>query len=128
MKHQITRISPLQSAKIAALLCLILSLPALLYTMLPLLNAAGQRPRFMNASLLALPLIYAVTGFVCAGLAAGLYNLLARLVGGIEITLASLPVPAGPQPDRAEADTQPAPLASQTPVHQTPHPANLRAA
>jgi hypothetical protein len=126
MKHQITRISPLQSAKIAALLCLILSLPVLVITMLPLLNSAGPRLRFMNTSLLALPVIYAITGFAGAGIAAGLYNLLARLVGGIEITLASVPAPTSPALDSAEADTQPAALTGQGQI--THHAGNLRAA
>jgi hypothetical protein len=104
MKHQITRVAPLQAAKLMALLCLLFSLPVLVMSLLPLLNTPGPRLRFVNGFLFALPVIYALAGFIVALVGAALYNLLARRFGGIEITLAPV------VDDPSEFDTRPAPI------------------
>jgi hypothetical protein len=50
---------------------------------------------FLGAgAVVALPIFYGVLGFVFGALGAAIYNLAARLVGGIEIELAPRP----PQP------------------------------
>jgi hypothetical protein len=104
MKHEITHIAPLQAAKLMALLCLLFSLPVLVMSLLPLINTPGPRLRFVSGYLFALPVIYALAGFVVALVGAALYNLLARRVGGVVITLAPL------SNDPSEIETQPAPL------------------
>ena len=74
-------------------------------TLLPLLNLPGGGPslRFLNASLFALPVVYALAGFVVALIGAWLYNLLARHFGGIVFTLKTLD-------DPSEIETRPAPI------------------
>jgi hypothetical protein len=111
MIHRLTHIAPLSAAKIAALLCLLVSLPVTAVNLLPLMDPAnGPRLRLMSGSLLALPLVYAATGFVAALMGAWIYNLLAGLMGGIELTLTPLAErrPLAVDPDPSELDTLPA--------------------
>jgi hypothetical protein len=45
------------------------------------------------------PVLYGAMGFVCGAIGAGLYNLLAKWVGGIEVSVAAMsPVPYPLQP------------------------------
>lgn len=88
MKKQIARISPTQTAKVFGLLSFIISLPVMAMQVMPLMNSGtGFKLRAVSGLLLATPFMYAVAGFVVALFAALLYNLLARLVGGLEFTV-----------------------------------------
>jgi hypothetical protein len=42
---------------------------------------------FGVGAVVALPLFYGLLGFLCAAISAGLYNVLAKFVGGIELQL-----------------------------------------
>ena len=91
MKKQIARISPTQTAKVFGLLSFIISLPVMAMQLMPLMNSGtGFKLRAVSGLLLATPFMYAVAGFVVALFAALLYNLLARLVGGLEFTVAEI--------------------------------------
>jgi hypothetical protein len=88
MKQQIARISPSQTAKMFGLLSFVLSLPVMAVELLPLINSGtGFKLRAVSGLMLATPFLYAVAGFVIALFAAVLYNLVARLVGGLEFTV-----------------------------------------
>ena len=70
------------------LLSFIISLPVMAMQLMPLMNSGtGFKLRAVSGLLLATPFMYAVAGFVVALFAALLYNLLARLVGGLEFTV-----------------------------------------
>ncbi|MFC3531810.1 hypothetical protein ACFOLG_06380 [Vogesella facilis] len=86
MKKRLSKISPLQSAKTLAVLYFLISLPMLLIMVPVLLLAPGEHAP-SGMMLIALPLLYAVLGFLGTLIAAWLYNLAAKWTGGIEITV-----------------------------------------
>ncbi len=83
MKKQITHISPLQTAKILAVMYFVISLPLLML----MLAMPGSRPPFMSGFLIVLPFIYALFGFLFTLFGAWVYNFIAQRIGGIELTL-----------------------------------------
>lgn len=85
MKTQIVHVSKLQSAKVMAALYLVISIPLLLFMMLPSLFTHQPIPW---GTLWWMPLMYTVMGFVFTFLGAWIYNGIAGLIGGIEFTLA----------------------------------------
>ncbi len=85
MKKQITSISPLQAAKVSALLYFILTIPfvvlmAIGFSMSPASN------HFPIVMIFIMPFAYAIAGFIFTILGAWIYNLVAKWVGGIEFT------------------------------------------
>lgn len=89
MSKQLTRIAPWQAGKVFALIYFVLSLflviPfALINSALPS-NAPG--PHFGIGFFIALPFVYAICGLVFVPIGCWIYNLAARFVGGIEITV-----------------------------------------
>jgi uncharacterized membrane protein len=90
MKKQITSISPLQTAKVIAVLYFIVSLPFLPLLALTMLGSGGQQ-HASPAFLLILPFLYAVIGFVVTAFCAWVYNIVAKQVGGIEFTTSEAP-------------------------------------
>jgi hypothetical protein len=90
MKKQIVNISKLQTAKVMAVLYLIISLPLGLLMLIPMLIAQPEGSRMSLGFLVAMPVLYAVFGFLFTLLGAWIYNGVAGLIGGIEFTMAEV--------------------------------------
>lgn len=87
MKKQIVRVSVLQSAKVAAALYLVLSIPMCLITLIPMMMAPVPAPGgFSLGMLILMPVLYTVLGFIFTVFGAWVYNLVASYVGGFEFT------------------------------------------
>ncbi len=85
MKKQITNISPVQTAKVFALLYFIMTIPLVVLVAI----AFSMSPASKNcpiAMVFIMPFIYAFVGFIFTILGAWVYNLAAKWVGGIEYT------------------------------------------
>ena len=91
MKKQITRFSPLQTAKVLALLYFIFSLAFSPFILVPLSLGPTPVPEFPIWLFIFMPLMYLVFGFILTLLAAWIYNLVARWTGGIEFTVIEKP-------------------------------------
>jgi drug/metabolite transporter (DMT)-like permease len=87
VRKQITRVSPVQTAKVFAALSLIGSLAFLLIAVIPMMSMSGERPAFFTPFLLFVPVIYAGFGFVLTLVGALLYNFVAKHLGGVEFTM-----------------------------------------
>ena len=85
MKKQIVNISPFQTAKVMAILYLILSLPIVLLMVATFSFTPGPKPP-MTGMLIFMPIFYMVFGFVFTLIGAWVYNFVAGWVGGIEFT------------------------------------------
>ena len=85
MKKQLVSISPFQTAKVMAVLYLVLSLPLVLLMAASFSFAPGPKPP-ITGMLIFMPIIYMVFGFIFTIIGAWVYNLVARWVGGIEFT------------------------------------------
>lgn len=83
MKKQIIHVSVLQSAKVMAVLYLVISLPMVLLMSIPAMSAGQSFPIWM---LIAMPVMYTVIGFIFTLLGAWVYNLVAARIGGFEFT------------------------------------------
>jgi hypothetical protein len=86
MKKQIVRVSILQSAKVAAALYLVISIPLCLSMLIPLMLTGGAMAGVSVGMLIALPVFYTVFGFLFTLIGAWVYNLVASQVGGFEFT------------------------------------------
>jgi hypothetical protein len=86
MKKQIIRVSPVQTAKVAALMYFLLSIPMVAFMVLSFSFAPMPGPRFGFGFMILFPLLYLVFGFVFTVIAAWVYNLAAGWVGGVEYT------------------------------------------
>jgi len=87
MKSRITHVAPVQAAKMFAAFSFLASLPFLLLAMVPMLAVPAEAQPYMTPYLLLVPLFYALAAFVFAVLGAWLYNLVAKFLGGLEVTL-----------------------------------------
>ena len=85
MKKQITSISPVQTAKVMALLYFAISLILVLFMGLTFIFTPGPRPP-MIGMLAVMPFLYLFLGFIFTVIGAWVYNIVARWVGGIEFT------------------------------------------
>ncbi len=83
MKKQIVHISKLQTAKVMAVLYLVISLPMMLLTLIPAMLSHGSISWILIVSM---PILYAVFGFLFTLLGAWIYNGVAGKIGGIEFT------------------------------------------
>lgn len=88
MKKQILSFSPIQTAKVFALLYFIMSIP--LVGLMAISFALSPAPTPGIWFLAALPFIYLIFGFIFTALGALIYNLVAKWVGGIEYTSTSV--------------------------------------
>lgn len=88
MKKQIVNVSIAQTAKVAAALYFVISLPLVAIMMLTTLvtGQGGIGIVFM----ILLPVLYVIFGFIFTAIAAWLYNLVAARIGGIEFTTAEV--------------------------------------
>ena len=83
MKKQIIHISPVQTAKVLALLYFMLSIPFVALMGLSIWGMPSeQRPPVFF--LVFLPLFYLVFGFITTAIGAWGYNFVAKRIGGIE--------------------------------------------
>jgi hypothetical protein len=85
MKTQIVHISKLQTAKVMAVLYLVISIPLLL--LLSLAPSLILHQSIPWAMWWRIPVLYTVFGFVFTFLGAWLYNGIAGWIGGIEFTI-----------------------------------------
>ena len=85
MKKQITSFSAVQTGKVFAALYFVLSIPFVMLMALMLPFSKGASP-FSGLFLIALPILYALMGFIFVALGAVIYNFVAKRVGGIEYT------------------------------------------
>lgn len=83
MKKQITNVSPVQTAKVMAVLYLVISLPIVLLAMAFMPSSMGVGKMMM----LVFPVLYMVLGFIFTLIGAFIYNFVAGLVGGMEFTV-----------------------------------------
>jgi hypothetical protein len=88
MKKQITSVSLVQTAKVAAAIYFVLACVGAVFFALASLFS-GKFGGFFLAILA--PFIYAAVGFVFVFIGAWVYNLVAKRVGGIEFTLTDAP-------------------------------------
>ncbi|MCC2956013.1 hypothetical protein LK542_10345 [Massilia sp. IC2-477] len=85
MKIQIVNVSVAQTAKVLTLLYIVMSLPFLAIG--AVFGAFGGGVGVVILTLLIAPLIYGVITFLCTGLVAWLYNVVAKRVGGLEYSI-----------------------------------------
>lgn len=83
MKKQIVNVSIMQSAKVMAVLYLVLSLPMVLLMAIPAMMSNDKIPLAM---FIFMPIAYTVFGFLFTVLGAWIYNLVAARIGGFEFT------------------------------------------
>lgn len=88
MKKQISRITPIQTAKVMALLYFAISLPMI--ALMSLFYSFMPGPRAPIGMMFILPFLYAIFGFIFTVFGAWIYNLIARWVGGIEFTVSEI--------------------------------------
>lgn len=84
MKKQIVRISVLQSSKMAAVLYALIGFIYAAIGALMLVNATQPQQRILGVCFLLAPLWTAALGFIFFALAAAVYNLAAKWIGGFE--------------------------------------------
>lgn len=82
MKKQIVNISPIQTAKVFALLYFLISLPFAGFMAITLFFSAAPTPGI--GFLVLFPFMYLIFGFVFTAIGAWAYNIVAKRVGGIE--------------------------------------------
>lgn len=90
MKKQIVRVSVLQSAKVAAMLYLIISVPLGALMFLSTMMIPGSGLGLSMGALIAMPVLYTLFGFLFALVGAWMYNFAASIVGGFEFTTAEV--------------------------------------
>ena len=113
MKTRLTHVDPYQAGKVLAALYLGLSLIFIPFFFLMMViipsvphQAGAPDPRAAFAGMglafiIIIPIFYTIIGFVGGALAALIYNLAAKVTGGLELTFLQLaPVlPTAPSPD-----------------------------
>ncbi len=85
MKKQIINVSPVQTAKVFAILYFVLSIPFVVLMLLTWMAVPGSSPTSYGVALI-MPFLYLIFGFVFTAIGALVYNLVAKWVGGIEYT------------------------------------------
>jgi hypothetical protein len=93
MKSRITHVAPVQAAKMFAAFSFLATLPFLLLMVIPMVAMPAQARPYMTPYLLLVPFFYALGAFLFGALGAWLYNIVAKFVGGLEVT--SVDVDAG---------------------------------
>jgi hypothetical protein len=89
VKKQITRISNLQSSKIATALYVLMGL---IYTLIgiPMLTFVSEKLKSIGIIYVLMPIGMAVLGFIFFVIFAAFYNLLARWLGSIEVEVTDI--------------------------------------
>jgi hypothetical protein len=86
MKKQISNVSILQNAKVAAALYFVMSIPFVIIMILTALVSGGQNSGPGIFVLILMPVFYVIFGFIFTAIGAWVYNLVATRVGGFEFT------------------------------------------
>lgn len=86
VKSQISHVSVVQTAKIFAAFSFVASIPFLVLSAVEVIALPGPRPPFFGSFVVLLPVLYAASSFVAVAIAAWVYNVLAKRIGGIEFT------------------------------------------
>lgn len=86
MKKQIIRVSPIQTAKVFAILYFVMSIPMVALMALTFAASPVPRPGPGLGLLVVFPILYLVFGFIFTAIGAWVYNLVAGWVGGVEYT------------------------------------------
>lgn len=87
MKKQIVNISPLQAAKVAAVLYLVISIPfVVIFGLIGMVASGAAMPGMSAGMLIFLPILYALFGGLFTLIGAWVYNLVAGMTGGFEFT------------------------------------------
>jgi hypothetical protein len=86
MKKQIVNISPMQAAKVAAVLYLVISIPFVGIFALIAMMAPSGLPGMSVGILIFMPILYAFFGGLFTLIGAWVYNLVAGMTGGFEFT------------------------------------------
>ena len=84
MKKQIINISPIQTAKVFAVLYFLMSLP--LIALMAIMFSFSPAPKPALGFLIIFPFLYLIFGFIFTAIGAWVYNIAANWVGGIEYT------------------------------------------
>ncbi|MBC7625083.1 MAG: hypothetical protein H7232_17055 [Aeromicrobium sp.] len=92
MKKQIVRVSVLQSAKVAAIIYLIVSLPLAVLMLIPSMLFGTSLTGVSVGMLIVMPIVYGLCGFIFTALGAWTYNFAASMVGGFEFTTSEVSV------------------------------------
>jgi hypothetical protein len=90
MTKKLTRIAPWQAGKLFAVVYFVLSLIFVVPIELIALFAptpAGPGPHFSPAMIILFPFLYALAALVLVPLGCWIYNVAAKLVGGLEVTV-----------------------------------------
>ena len=90
MTKKLSRIAPWQAGKLFALVYFVLSLIFVVpMELIALLGPkpAGPGPHFSPALIILFPFLYALAGLVFVPLGCWIYNVAAKLVGGLEVTV-----------------------------------------
>jgi hypothetical protein len=90
MKKQITRISILQSSKIATILYFLMGFVYVLIG-IPMIIFGNDQLRIMGIIYCAMPFLLAVFGFIFFVIFAAVYNMIAKWVGGMEFEVIDVP-------------------------------------
>ena len=104
----LTRIAPWPAARLLAAFYLVIGVIIMPFMVLYAVfgHPPDEEPATRGAAIavaLFLPFIYAAAGFITGGLGGLLYNLLARLLGGIPLMLEPEPTPVSANPRPAGA-------------------------
>ncbi len=87
MKQQIIHISPLQTAKVFAILYFVISLPLIAIFSLQIMLSPESETPYPVFFFILLPFLYAIFGFIFTITGAWIYNRIARsFIGGLEYT------------------------------------------
>jgi hypothetical protein len=87
MKKQITRISVVQSAKVAAALYFVITIPFMVIMALIMAVIPGRGMGMGIGMMIMLPILYAIFGFLFSLLGGWIYNMVASVVGGFEFSV-----------------------------------------
>ena len=91
MTKTLTRITPWQAGKLFAVVYFVVSLIFVVPMELIALLApkpAGPGPHFSPVLIILFPFLYALAGLIFVPLGCWIYNIAAKLVGGLEVTVA----------------------------------------
>lgn len=84
MLVQLKKVTPLQAAKVSAVLYFVLSIPLVIFMALTFSAMPDVPGKPSGALLFFLPVLYVVIGFVFTAIFAWVYNQIAKFVGGFE--------------------------------------------
>ena len=84
MNRTVTRIAPIPAAKVFAVVYFVMGIVFLPFYLVPVL-ASDEETGIALYFALALPIVYALAGFVGTAVICSLYNFVAGRIGGIQI-------------------------------------------